>query len=373
MIICFTGDLFLGGDLLTSCSNKIIQIKEFNEADFRVVNLEQAISDNSTEINKCTLYTDSTSLSHLVNMKVDAVNLAHNHIQDKGLMGIVETVENLDVVGVQSFGAGENIDKAKQPADIKSGIKIFGYCDFDRPYLKQIEVADIDRPGVNPLRLESIEKDLATLKNNEKAILYFHWGMEHINLPKVDEIKLAKTLLEDERVLTIMGMHSHRFQGVIKHNEKSAYMSLGNFLFPNFYIAPPTKLYYPGKNEDTKMYKKTFYYHDVYKKTYKVWKWINRVSIIVLFDTEKGTVTPVFVKQDPDKPYVKNITGVELILVKLWFNILSASLSMPLSIYRVLHVINVKYMKLFWRIGVWKFKVLQLGVKGAIKKIFKER
>lgn len=28
-------------------------------------------------------------------MKVDAVNLAHNHIQDKGLDGIVETVEQL--------------------------------------------------------------------------------------------------------------------------------------------------------------------------------------------------------------------------------------------------------------------------------------
>lgn len=31
----------------------------------------------------------------LLQMKVDAVNLAHHHIQDKGLDGIVETVEQL--------------------------------------------------------------------------------------------------------------------------------------------------------------------------------------------------------------------------------------------------------------------------------------
>ncbi len=43
--IMFTGDLFLGGDLLNKSCKDVIQIKKFYEADKRVVNLEQPISE----------------------------------------------------------------------------------------------------------------------------------------------------------------------------------------------------------------------------------------------------------------------------------------------------------------------------------------
>ena len=47
MKICLTGDTFLGGDLKDSKMDNIILFSEFHHADYRIINLEQAISDSS--------------------------------------------------------------------------------------------------------------------------------------------------------------------------------------------------------------------------------------------------------------------------------------------------------------------------------------
>lgn len=78
-----------------------------------IVNLEQPISDSYFVEGKCTLYTGSFAIRILQDLKANAVNLAHSHIQDKGLAGITETVYRLDDAKIGCFGAGENINYAK--------------------------------------------------------------------------------------------------------------------------------------------------------------------------------------------------------------------------------------------------------------------
>jgi len=62
MKVCFTGDVFLGGDLLNQPSGNFINADVFNNADRRVINLEQPISDTEFVEDKCTLYTGSYAL-----------------------------------------------------------------------------------------------------------------------------------------------------------------------------------------------------------------------------------------------------------------------------------------------------------------------
>ena len=199
-----------------------------------MVNLEQAVSDSQYIEEKCTLYTGSYALKKLKELKINAVNLAHNHIQDKGLDAIAETIYHLDSFDIKNYGAGVNAKAASQPYWVTESIAILGYCDFEKQYLRQVEIAEENKPGVNPLRLNKIKSDLDNLPVGKKAIIYFHWGMEHVWLPPGEDIDLAKLILEDERVITIIGMHSHRAQGVVNHAGKQAFMCLGNFLFPNF-------------------------------------------------------------------------------------------------------------------------------------------
>jgi poly-gamma-glutamate synthesis protein (capsule biosynthesis protein) len=369
MKICLTGDLFLGGDLLNKNTENIIDVNIFNSADKRIVNLEQPISDSEKIEDKCTLFTGSFALKQLKDMKIDAVNLAHNHIQDKGLDGINETIKHLNSSKIGNFGAGNNINEAKKPYFIDENIAVLGYCEFDKSYLMQIEVAGENKAGVNTLRYESIIDDLNNLKETQKVILYFHWGREHVFLPPHYDIELAKKLLEDERVLLIVGMHPHRPQGYIEHNGKKAYMCLGNFLFPNFYIKSPTQIYYPDTTPKT--FDITRQYHGVFKITYKKWRWINRVSLVLEYDSVKNSVIHKVVIQDDNQAIVTELSGLKEKSMLSFIWLLSQIYKIPKFIYNPIESINSFFVYKIWRWQIYLFQFKQLGIIEFSKKFLK--
>lgn len=361
MKVCFAGDVFLGGDLLDQPCSGIVKSNMFISADVRVVNLEQPISNSRYVEDKCTLYTGSFATEQLKHLKIDAVNLAHNHIQDKGLDGIYETIQHLQFDDILHFGAGKNLEQAKVPAWLNDEIAVLGYCEFDKPYLRQIEIAGENKPGVNPLRLENIRQDLDALPKGKKAILYFHWGMEHVWLPPASDIELAKMLLEDERVLTIIGMHPHRVQGMIEHAGKRAYMCLGNFIFPNFYISSPTQIVNPSEDEKSRVKYTTRQYHPVNELTYKKWRFVNRVSLIVEFCTESYHVQHKFVVQNDNFPEIEDLKGFGLFLYRMWFALLSKIYKLPNYLYKPVWKLHALQVQKAWRAGIIFFNLRQLG------------
>lgn len=370
MKITFCGDVFLGGDLVNKSCKHLVEVEAFNNADIRIINLEQPISDSDYVEDKCTLYTGSFALDQLADLRINAVNLAHNHIQDKGFDAIEETVGHLMARNIEFFGAGKNIFQAEKPYWLTEEIAVLGYCEYDKPYLRQIVVADTDKPGINPLRIEKIKADLDKLPAGKKAILYFHWGMEHVWLPPYNDIKIAKNLLEDDRVLTIIGMHPHRIQGVVRHAGKEAFMSLGNFIFPNFYIKPSTQIYYPLDYEKPEVKFVTRQYHSVHKLTYKKWRWVNRVSIVLQFCTFRKELQKYFVIQDDNQPRVTNLNGVGLTFYKLWFLFLSQVYKLPPPLYKLLWHIHSVGVKAIWRLQIRWFQINQIGIICLSKKIF---
>jgi len=371
MKICFTGDVFLGGDLNYKPCKNVVEVEAFNKADARIINLEQPISDNNFVEDKSTLYTDSFALNQLKDLKVNAANLANNHIQDKGLIAIDETTRHLDSVNIGHFGGGKNIFYAEKPYWLTDEIALLGYCEFDKPYLRQIVVATDNSPGVNPLRLEKIKSDLNKLPTGKKAILYFHWGMEHIWLPPVNDIELAKKLLEDDRIISVIGMQSHRAQGIINHAGKKAYMCLGNFIFPNFYIKPPVKIFHPNNEEKEKIRYITRQYLHVFKTTYKKWRWINRVSMLLEFCTKTNQIKHKFVIQDDNIPKVSELKGLGLVFYNIWIPFLSAIYKLPRHFYSILWTLHEFQVKLVWSIQNRYFQFKQLGFQCFIYKVIK--
>lgn len=308
MKIIFTGDLFLGGDLLNKPTKEIVKFTSFEYADKRIVNLEQPISDNNLIADKCTLYTGSFAVNQLKQLKIDAVNLAHNHIQDKEKEGIRDTILHLNSSEIGHFGAGKDILEAKKPYYLTDNLCIIGYCDFGRSYLNQVQIATANKAGVNPLRYESVIDDLDQLPEDTKVILYFHWGKEHVWLPTAHDVELARKLLDNNKVSLILGMHCHRVQGYIIHNGKRAYMSLGNFFYSRiFFITPPTQIAYPDIIPEKCTI--TRQYHSVARLTYKKWKTANRVSLTIEYDTETQSVKHIPVIQSDNEPKVEELTG----------------------------------------------------------------
>lgn len=259
--------------------------------------------------------------------------------------------------------------EAKKAIELTDSLVLLGYCEFGKPYLNQIEVAEKHKAGVNPLQYENIVSDLDKLNKNQRAILYFHWGMEHVWLPPANDIKLAKKLLKDERVAAIIGMHCHRVQGIINYRGKKAYMGLGNFLFPNFYITPPTQIAYPSEEEKKQIKYVTRQYHKVYELTYKKWRLANRVSKVLLFDVNSSKFKTEFVVQDDNLAEIKSVGFLINLLFNTWTKFLSLIYKLPLPIYNILHKLHAKQVYFIWRNQIRLFQMRQVGIREYITKI----
>ncbi len=94
---------------------------------------------------------------------IDFVGTANNHTMDWGPEGLASTLAHLERVGIAHAGAGEDLAQASQP----------GYCDCPAGRVAQVNCASSfrdyfaagashpylrGRPGLNPLRLDTIQQ-----------------------------------------------------------------------------------------------------------------------------------------------------------------------------------------------------------------------
>lgn len=371
MKVVFVGDLFLGGDLIGKDLKSCINVKKFHEADYRVVNLEHPISDIEEKASKSTLFTGSEVLETLKNSGINAVNLANNHIHDKLDGGILDTFRNLDKVNVSYFGAGVNLTESKKPHWINKRLCILGYCQFNSPTLNDIRLATEHTPGVAPLILEDINKDLNLLPIGTKAILYFHWGREHVWFTQRKNIELAKSLLKNDKVAMVLGTHPHRIQGYLSNKNKKAFFSIGNFLFPNFHIKPRTEVVNGGlKNKLNKKIDITRQYHTVDKITYKKWRFVNRVSQLIEYDTETEQAHHYFLYQEDNRPNVKELKGLPLKIFVVFTKYINIIYRLPKIIYIPLERFFSKSRFIVWRLQIMIFRIKQIGIFGFLKRRF---
>ena len=369
MKICFAGDLFLGGDLADMGCLGTINSRLFSSADVRVVNLEQSISDSSLELSKGTLHTSVNSAEKLSHLGIDVVNLANNHVQDKGPQGVLDTIDALENNKIKHFGAGRNLAASREPVWLAPDLVVLGYCDFGKSYLNQVLVAGTESPGVNPLRQHAILKDLLLLPKSVKAILYFHWGREHVSLPPIGDISLARDLLKHEQVCGIVGMHAHQIQGILLDGKKPAYMCVGNFLFPNFYIKPRNKIYQPTVEERRSVNSVTYQYHKVFIATYKKWRRINRYSLIVAYDNDTGQWSHEYVRQLETSPVVVPVDSKSWRWLDFKLLTLNTIMKFTPTIYRAIYVVHsVIKLSMWWRYNL-KIYWRQLGAYGFFKMV----
>jgi poly-gamma-glutamate synthesis protein (capsule biosynthesis protein) len=88
------------------------------EMDFSIVNLECPVTNSSNGILKTGPLLKSESLQSLISLKelgFDLLTLANNHILDYSQDGVLDTLRNAHGVGLETVGAGENLEIASRP------------------------------------------------------------------------------------------------------------------------------------------------------------------------------------------------------------------------------------------------------------------
>ena len=309
--IAAVGDIMPGGILAGINADYVSQevLEILQDADIRVGTLETAIGNepnfNEEKMKRKgdVIYARDEDLQKLRQLSFDIVSLANNHYFDLGLDGARHTIQLLDELGIQHIGAGDNINEAGAPV-VKvvheKKVAFLAFCDLENtgwcPWATETE------SGINPMYDDYVVSEIKKHKQqNDYVVVLCHWGKEHtwVTTPRV--YKKAKKMMKAGADL-ILGSHPHRVQPVVNYRKASVAYSMGNFLFPDRLIVKPRSTYYPEQPVDHSTLPFTDGYPYVESLTYKKWKTLARVGMIVTseLDVMNPQATYKLTREDED-------------------------------------------------------------------------
>jgi len=298
MKLFFCGDVMPGGVLPYQDNYITPELQEYMRGfDFRIGTLEAAIGTNlpydpvKMAGRKNIVYARNEDFFRVKEMGFDVVSLANNHVWDLGEEGLKNTINTLKENGIKFCGAGLNIEEASKPVVIeKDGltIAIYAYCMYGNVNLGYVELAGENKAGINPLDIEKVVQDIKISKEKyNKVIIMPHWGREYRYDPLPESVAMAKQMI-NAGADAVLGSHTHQMQPIIKYRGKPICFSMGNFLFPDFYMYPPRPIWYPQSLDEVKEIKDVVGYpYPIEEPIRQVWNPVSRYGCIVNLDISK--------------------------------------------------------------------------------------
>jgi poly-gamma-glutamate synthesis protein (capsule biosynthesis protein) len=224
----YISDVFQNKDLF---DQSVIDL--FQQADYRMVNLEAPITANEPQnrILKTGPHlrmSEDTVIPYLKQLKVDAVTLANNHILDYGVKGLTDTFKTLKNNHIDYVGAGHNLAEANKPLTLekdRTRVAILNFCE------KEWSIAESHSPGANPMDIiDNINQIKAAKVNYDKVICIIHGGHEYYHLPSPRMVKQYHFYV-DNGADAIVGHHTHCIGGYEVYKDAPIIYGLGNFQF----------------------------------------------------------------------------------------------------------------------------------------------
>lgn len=322
MTICFCGDIMPGGVLPYQKAYLSSKLQaHLDSFDFRIGTLEAAIgtgmSYDSIKMKGRAniIYARDEDFFRVKEMGFDVVSLANNHVWDLGEKGLRNTIRHLEENGIRYCGAGMNAEEASRPAVIEKGgrkIAIYAYCMYGNKWLGHVELAGEKKSGVNPLDIENVVREIQEAKRKYDIVIVMpHWGREYRYEPLPECIMIAKQMIE-AGADAVLGSHPHQVQPTIKYKHGYICFSMGNFLFPDFYMYPPRPIWYPPKSYDLSGIKDVIGYpFPIEEPVRQVWNPMSRYGCLIEMEiTERGMGVCVrYVHLSADN--VLNLSSVE--------------------------------------------------------------
>lgn len=164
---------------------------------------------------------------------INVATLGNNHSLDYGYQGLFDTQVSLEKAGIQTFGAGENIDEAKAPLIIQTPRRTTCLISLSR-VLPRSFWATTTKPGTAFLSYKQTAKSIkkCSAKGYFTAVI-FHWGQESIKKSKTYQRELAKLSIKAGADVVI-GHHPHILQEISSYMGKPIFYSIGNFAFGSY-------------------------------------------------------------------------------------------------------------------------------------------
>lgn len=240
LLLHFAGDTMFSGRVaeklqIEGFDYPFAHISEFlQNDDLSVLNLESPLTTGGTSAeDKQYVFQSSPDVTpYMAKAGIDVVNLANNHILDKGKDGLLDTFSHLDDNGISYIGAGKNKKEAYTPLYVeRKGVKI-ALLGFSRVLPKMDWAAGRFSSGVaemynSKLAIEAVQE---ARKEADLVVVVTHWGRERVTKLEDHQTELAHALVDAGADL-VVGSHPHVLQGIEQYKGKWIAYSLGNFIF----------------------------------------------------------------------------------------------------------------------------------------------
>lgn len=233
----------------------------FQRADVSFFNLELPLSERGVAARGKSICHRGlpVNIDGIAEAGVSCVNLANNHVLDYGDIAMLDTIDLLDRNSIGHFGAGRNIDEARQGCIVdKNGLRI-GFLGYTTT-LPTGFAATAECPGVNPLQVHTAYRSpvslleypgvapqivswadpvhLSRLRNDVEVfgrqvnvlIIYVHWGASMS--PHVHDFQreIGKAAI-DAGAHAVFGGHQHVMSSIEFHRGCPIVHGSGNLLF----------------------------------------------------------------------------------------------------------------------------------------------
>jgi poly-gamma-glutamate synthesis protein (capsule biosynthesis protein) len=238
LVIQAAGDVMLGGRWEQQMSqdgyfHPFQRIApELKKGDITLVNLEAPLTSRGQEFTdkKYRFRVKPSAVAALKKAGITTVTLANNHSMDYGVVGLQDTLQQLDKAGIGHVGAGENLAAARKAifCDIRgTRVALLGYS-----LTLPLEFwAGEKRAGTAPLMEKMVKNDIVTARKQAAIVIVtVHWGEEGKTQLREYQPRLARMMI-DAGADAVIGHHPHILQGVEIYKRGIVFYSLGNFAF----------------------------------------------------------------------------------------------------------------------------------------------
>ncbi|MGF7060535.1 CapA family protein [Brassicibacter mesophilus] len=182
-----------------------------------------------------TFNTPKSAIQAIKNAGFDILSTANNHSLDKGKEGIIETIDNINEYGLESFGTYKEPSEDIMIQDV-NGIKmaLLSYT-YGCNGLETLLTPEELNYMVNIINEDKIKNDIQ--KADELGVdvttVFIHWGNEYQREPSQQQIDLANKMIEWGADI-ILGSHPHVVQRseIVNYNGEDKFIvySMGNFI-----------------------------------------------------------------------------------------------------------------------------------------------
>lgn len=242
------GDIMMHQSQLDASYNKktntydfskfFVNIKPYlKDADIVYANLETPVAGKDLKYSGYPKFNAPTEiLDEMKSNYFTHVSLANNHTLDRGVAGLINTIKNVEEVGLVGFGTREGTSTNYKITE-KNGLKI-GFLSYT--YDTNGLTLPKGKAGmISYINKEQIVKDISDLKkqNVDVVTIALHFGIEY----KLQENSAQRDLAQlacNSGADIILGDHPHVLQPIVFLNDKIsasnrkclAIYSLGNFI-----------------------------------------------------------------------------------------------------------------------------------------------